>query len=275
MKYLLLLQLIILIHCCKVYGFLNLRAYINCGFFPKVILDVGANVGDFSRGFHQDWPNATIFMVEGNEECREKLVETGFDFEIALVGETVRNVTYYRSNNKYGMYVSYAIYFIISMYILLFPSCYLSFILILGTGNSILKENTIHFEADRATPVTIEMNTIDNIVAKNNLMGNVDMIKVDVQGAEYYALLGAPQTMKHAEMFMAEVSVLQYNKGTPSFHKLQTLLHSYGYALYDIGQVYRSSEQRLIQFDAIWVKRNSKMWSEECTGFPTPHFHSY
>jgi hypothetical protein len=98
-------------------GFENLPAYKKCGFDPKVIMDVGANVGDFAKGFHEDFPNAKIFMVEGNEECVDMLQRTGFDFEIALVGETVRNVTYFRSNNKYGMYFSYAIYFIISMYI--------------------------------------------------------------------------------------------------------------------------------------------------------------
>lgn len=45
-------------------------------------------------------------MVEANEECRERLVEVGADFEIVLLGDTVRNVTYYRSKNRYGKLVS-------------------------------------------------------------------------------------------------------------------------------------------------------------------------
>ena len=65
-----------------------------------------ANTGEFARGFIEDWPNANVFMVEANEECRERLVEVGADFEIVLLGDTVRNVTYYRSKNRYGKLVS-------------------------------------------------------------------------------------------------------------------------------------------------------------------------
>lgn len=42
-------------------------------------------------------------MVEGNEECVEELKKTGVKFEISLVGDTVRNVSYFRSNNRFGM----------------------------------------------------------------------------------------------------------------------------------------------------------------------------
>lgn len=135
-----------------------------------------------------------------------------------------------------------------------------------------MRENTVHFDEGNADRVVMELSTIDNIVEKHKLYP-VELLKVDVQGAEVTVLQGASKTLRTVEMVYAEVSILQYNQGTPSFYKLQSLMHSHGFAFYDIGHVLRTNDQRVMQFDATWVKRYSTMWSEECTGFPPPPFY--
>jgi hypothetical protein len=140
-----------------------------------------------------------------------------------------------------------------------------------GTGNSIMKENTVHFDPEHSQEVILQLTTIDLIVERNKL-GKIDLLKLDVQGAELLALQGAKNTMRHVEVLMAEVSILQYNKGAPIFHKLQALLHSYDFAFWDIGHVLRTPDNRVMQFDAIWVKKSSPLWHEKCTGYPPPPF---
>lgn len=42
-------------------------------------------------------------MVEGNEKHIDKLKSVGFPFEISLVGDQIRNITYYKSTDNGGI----------------------------------------------------------------------------------------------------------------------------------------------------------------------------
>ena len=59
------------------------------GFYPRTILDIGAQVGDFGVPVHEIWPEAKIFMIEANKDHEIHL--KGFlwisGYEIALLGD--------------------------------------------------------------------------------------------------------------------------------------------------------------------------------------------
>lgn len=139
-----------------------IRKLISCGFNPSRILDVGANKGAWTAYFKVIFPSASFFMVEGHPMHKSELASLGDPFEIALVSEVEKNVTFFEIN---------------------FPG---------GTGNSIFEENSERF---KKTAVTRTTYTIDSIMKKRKFLP-VDFIKLDIQGAELNALSGATETLK-------------------------------------------------------------------------------
>jgi len=143
----------------------------RCGFNPSGVLDVGANVGDWTHSFQKGmFRNAKFFMIEGNENCRGDLQKRNVPFEISLVGNFEGNITYYKS--------------------LLSKT---------GTGNSLYLEDTPAFKGDKFEKVVAPINTIDNIVRKHGV-GPFQFMKMDIQGAELDGLRGAQETLKSVEV---------------------------------------------------------------------------
>ena len=70
-------------------------------FQPTGILDVGANVGGWTAAVREVFPQAAFFMVEGNEMHREVLTASGVPFEIAVLANESRTVTWHEHPKKH------------------------------------------------------------------------------------------------------------------------------------------------------------------------------
>lgn len=217
----------------------------DCGFHPEAVLDVGANIGEWAQDVQSLFPNTSIFMIEGNEKHREVLKSRNMDFEIALVGENERNITYYVSKVDAR-----------------------------GTGNSVFRENTAHFPDKNTELVSARIQRIDDILENRGINKKFQFLKYDIQGSEYNALLGSIKTMKDAEVIHTEVAIMNYNQGASSFMSLHSLMELSGFAIYDTFGLARGGNGYVaIGYDLVWVKKTSPLWRRKCTGFPIPsHF---
>jgi FkbM family methyltransferase len=204
----------------------------SCGFHPTNVLDVGANQGAWTRGMKQKFPEATFFMVEGNDNCHQHLKPMDVPYEVSLVGNYTGTTTYYKKRGR--------------------P---------MGTGNSRFRENSVHFSD--AEEVQAPITTIDEIIERRKV-GPFQLLKLDIQGGEVDALNGAKKMIESVEVLQSEGSFLSYNEGSPSFFQLYSLLYSLGFEFYGVQEI-MTSEGIPIQFDGIFVKRTSKLWSGECT----------
>lgn len=219
----------------------NLPKLKGCGFNPTNILDIGANIGEWARQTQKLFPDANIFMIEGNGHCQDKLAATGIPYEITLVGNYRGNSTYYIDSHD-----------------------------LTSTGNSIFKENSGLFID--ALEVTVPINTIDNIIADRNLPP-FQYMKMDIQGAELIALQGATKALTTIEVIITEAAVMEYNDFGNSFIEMYVTLDKLGYAMFDVVEVLRDSHNNVaIQFDVLWVRMDSPLWKHECTGYPTPRY---
>ncbi|KAG2427399.1 hypothetical protein HYH02_014619 [Chlamydomonas schloesseri] len=145
--------------------------------------------------------------VEGNDKCQGELAAKGIPFEISLVGRAEGNVTYHRRKDS---------------------TCAAS------TGNSVFKENTHIFSEDEV--VEARVRTIDNIVSARQV-GPFQLMKVDIQGSEVPALLGARRTLETVEVVMTEAPVMNYNQGSPPFTVLTSVLNHLGFEIFDIADM--------------------------------------
>ena len=181
------------------------------------IIDVGANRGIWAREALQIWPQASLFMLEANpvhESALEQLAQElrtsrrSVEARIAVLGDAERNVTMHEATTKYMR----------------------------DTGNSIFRQKS---KSDLYRPVERRMRTLDNVLVE--LLGRlkrppacVELLKLDVQGAEVLVLQGAERTMRQARFLLLEVSLIPLNENAPLFAEVVAFLAQRGFALVEV-----------------------------------------
>lgn len=189
--------------------------------YPYKILDIGANTGEWSKEARAVWPNAEIFCIEGNTACELALIESGFPYRIALLGDSVRKVQFHKA--KYSA---------------------------TATGNSYLKENTPFFED--ADIEERELVPIGLIFGSNDTFS---LIKIDTQGSELDIIRGGIDLFKRAEAIIMEVAVSNYNEGAPQWQEVINFMAELGFNKTQIlGDITHPITRELIQHDVLFTK---------------------
>lgn len=78
--------------------------------------------------------------------------------------------------------------------------------------------------------------TLDSFV-KINLIENVDLLKIDVQGAESKVLNGGKEILKKTTVVILEISFFDYYEQQTSFLDVELLLCPLGFKLYSISEI--------------------------------------
>ncbi len=179
---------------------------------PNVIFDIGANRGDTAIKYSNLFPTAKIYAFEPFEETFKKLKENVkdypnihiFNFAIAdTIGETV----FYSNKNE--------------------------------DTNSILSSSKIGLSSDEQVKTIgqtiINTDTIDSFCLSHKIE-KIDILKMDIQGAELMALTGAKKILaeKKIDLIYTETYFRRQYNNQPLFHEISTLLADNGYYLQDI-----------------------------------------
>lgn len=210
----------------------------EAGFSPRTIVDVGANVGNWSRMTATVFPDSRYFMFDADPDNEPQLqrsctlVGGKAEYAITLLGPTDSDaVTFYKT----------------------------------GAGSSVLPELTTF---DR-TAVTLPMCTLDGFMSRRTYDSPL-LLKLDVQGFELEVLRGALTLLASAELVIMETSLLPYNEGSPLLVDVIDFMAAEGFAVFDFcGQARRESDGILFQTDVAFVKRDSalraprKFWRRE------------
>ena len=187
----------------------------NKHFFPKTILDVGANVGNFTKTCKIIWPLSKFIMVEGNKECAFPLSMIGQTYYIELLGEEDgKKVIFYKTTVS--------------------PT---------NTGNSIYKENTLIYSDEKLIKEERKLIKLDTLLKDSTLM--IDFAKLDTQGSELDIIKGGIKTLKNCKYILIEVSLKYYNEGIPLKHDIVNFMSSIGFSANEIVEqhIWASSEQ--------------------------------
>lgn len=195
-------------------------------FEPRTVLDIGAYEGYWSKGIKEVFPECSPFMIEGNPNKDVFLKNTGYRYEISLLSDEEKITDFYVYNTRYT------------------------------TGSSIYPENKQYTLGKyQHTIYKILTNTLKNIVQKNNLI-DIDLIKLDVQGAEKEIMLGGLDIIRQAKAIIIELSLIEYNCGAPLMIEILTFMDSIGFKMIDIIELhYGSTTNILEQFDAIFMRK--------------------
>ena len=208
------------------------------GFDPKGIIDIGANRGNWTRIALSVFPNARYLMIEPQEEMKELLNQFCGEHETleyiqagagSESGELVQTIWEDLAGSSFLPAVS---------------------------------EELLAAGTQRVTPIV----TIDELLAARQSFVP-DLVKLDIQGFELQALLGASSIFGRTQVFILETSLYHFMPGMPLTVDCIRFMSERGYELYDVTEfVRRPLDGALGQIDLAFVVRNgdlrkSHLWS--------------
>ncbi len=188
---------------------------------PKRFLDIGAYTGDFSQVIAKLAPECQIVMVEANPNCESYLQKLNHGYEmIALSNKTGKAELFVEKANA------------------------------LGTGTSLYRENTEWYADGKFEKVEVETDTLDN--RKYFADEIIDLIKMDVQGAELDILQGGRSTIMRSKYVLIEVSMEEYNLKAPLIDSIVPVMKQYGFYIEDILDYLRLNRNKISQMDILF-----------------------
>ncbi len=194
---------------------------------PKRLIDIGAHVGNFTKEVNYSFPLCEFMMVEANKNCEPYLRLLGKPYDIVALSD------------KEGT-----------------AELYVEKINPVATGASLYKENTEWYGDGKFDIQTVQTTTLDN---RNYFDGApIDLIKIDVQGAELDILNGGAKTIKNTQFVLIETSLVEYNQGAPMIGDIMDKMKSYGFGVEDILEYHSFSHLyggAIFQLDVLFQKR--------------------
>ena len=200
----------------------------------RLILDVGANVGQSALWFRQLFPQATIHSFEPFPDSFTKLV--------AAVGDRPNHCLHplaaAETSQRLQLHANAD-----------------------ATTNSLLASTRA---GEKMVPslvgrdrVPVEAIRLDDFCQQHHIT-NIDLLKLDIQGGEAMALRGATGLLKRGEIrvVFTEVLFADLYQGQAEFGEIAELLRGFGFRLFSLSNVAYADDGAMAWGDAIFRRSN-------------------
>lgn len=190
----------------------------------KSVLDIGANVGDFSNCIKSKFINLDLFLIEANPNCEKYLQQKNLPYKICCLSDTKKQIDFYVSTLGSET----------------------------NTGASYYKEKTKYYDEGNYNTIKVKTETIDSLFPDKIF----EFIKLDTQGSEIDIIKGGLNLIKKAKYLMTEVSILEYNIGAPFKNDMLSFLYKHNYVPILKIDEHRFEDGRIFQED--WIFKNKE-----------------
>ena len=120
-----------------------------------------------------------------------------------------------------------------------------------------LPDVSLGLDMEVAETITTRMLTLDGICAQEHFDEPIDLLKVDVQGAEHLVLAGAKAVLPRVRAMWLEVSFRPLYVGSLTFEGIHDQCREAGFILANLKEGFRSANGELLQADALFVRPQS------------------
>lgn len=206
---------------------MRLNSFSSLNFKPKNILDIGAHTGQFYRWAKSEWPDVPVHMIEANDCHKDSLnnliTDTSDTCTIAVLGDSIRDVTFYTRNDK--------------------PHT---------EGASYYKEIAYWDIPQLVMKIPKTLQTLDTLFSSDR---QFDLIKIDTQGSELDILRGGKNLCKKSKYIILEVSLIDLNEEAPTYEEVMTFMKEYGFEeVMSVGEHY--NYDMIVQKDLVFKNIN-------------------
>ncbi len=102
--------------------------------------------------------------------------------------------------------------------------------------------------------VPCRMDTLDLLCEEQQFLDPVDLLKIDVQGAEHLVLTGAIKLLKRTSAIWTELSFQQLYEGSAKIETIVSICRENGFVLKGISEAFRGANGELFEADALFVR---------------------
>jgi FkbM family methyltransferase len=198
-------------------------------------IDVGASVGHFTQNLTQTYKIKRAILVEPLTQyiplLKDKFTPDHFEIINAALAETPGEADFY-INDEFDSISS-----------------------LLKIDKDMDALVSLKISEPRVTKVkTLTLDAIFNDLQ----LKKVDLIKIDVQGAEHLVLKGGAETLKNTRLVYTEFSFKPLYQGSSTFFDLYQIMEASNFILVSINEGYASDQGELLQGDAKFL---NKLWT--------------
>ena len=198
----------------------------------STVIDVGANVGQFSRAVLGFWPDAEVIAFEALPACADRLRRA-----LASHGRVeVHAVALGREDGRIRFY----------------PHEYSLSSSALPVTPAARQE---HSWAREQPSIEVPLRRLDTVLA-DKVPPRPTLLKLDVQGFELEVLAGARTTLKSVDAVLLEVAFEQGYEGQPLFPEVNDWLSAAGWLLSGPIDV-RREHGRIVELDCLYERRRT------------------
>lgn len=197
-----------------------------------VLIDVGANKGLFTKEFSQTFDVKKAILIEPLPSLFDEL-KISFNnskytvYQVVLSNENNVELPFFI--NKFNETSS-----------------------LLAFNNK--SEELKDIDTFTSKKITVLSRTLDSIVEEHHF-SIIDLLKIDVQGAELTVLKGAGESLSKVKYIWIETSLTQLYKGSAVFSDIYDFLKQSGFILLQIKEGYKNSMGELLQVDLFFRKK--------------------
>lgn len=210
----------------------------------KVIFDAGANIGFISKIYSQKFKEANLYCFEPNPSLHEILLDTFKDnskiktYPYALSNKVDNNVPFL-INKKNGS----------------------------SSFFNPTQSNRLRFDLSEPIPDNVQTITIDEF-CQNEQIIHIDILKLDIEGAEVMALEGARIMLENSniDLIYTEISFIPLYENKQTFHEVSSFLMQFDYLLYNIYGFGESEIYQAITGNAIFLSKRMRNLLESSRG---------
>ena len=199
----------------------------DLSFSPKFIVDCGSCRGEWSSGIRSIFNDSIILAVDASDWGDGHFPGSTYS-EIAVLSEKENEeVIFYKKVEG------------------------------LCTGDSIFKEDTIHYKEHNTIEEKRLTKTLKTLCEKNKIP-KIDLLKLDTQGSEILIMKGLGDMLDNVEFVEMECSLVEYNLGGCLINDVIEFMKD-KFIIYEIVELHRHYNLDLIQVDIIFQNKNSKI----------------
>jgi len=173
---------------------------------PDVVLDCGANLGQAARNLREAYPDATIYSFEPVAHVFEKLRPTADELNVIPVQAAVSDRT---GTSEIHLTESHE------------SNSLLGF---LEHDNPLERYHRVR-GVERVQTWRLDDWALDARIAPQR----IDVLKLDVQGAELMALEGAKTILPTVKLVLMEVALVPYYADCPLFDEVEAYMQAEGF----------------------------------------------